>query len=162
MAGQSQSERTSSRGPIAVRELERGDLDEVVRIDALHSGEHKPGYWSRVLDEFLGRESGKCVGLAAEEAGRLVAYLLGEVRAFEFGSDPCGWIFAVGVDPRRARAGAASALLEEACNRLHRAGVKRVRTMVRRNDVGVLSFFRANAFVGGSFVQLERDLEDRT
>jgi ribosomal protein S18 acetylase RimI-like enzyme len=133
----------------------------MVRIDALHSGESKPEYWSRVLDAFLDTGSGPLrVGLAAEEDERLVGYLLGEVRAFEFGSEPCGWVFAVGVDPRQARAGVASALLEEACRRFRRAGVSRVRTMVRRNDVGVLSFFRANAFVGGSFVQLERDLED--
>jgi hypothetical protein len=31
--------------------------------------------------------------------------------------------------------------------------------MVRRNDVPVLSFFRANGFVGGEFVQLELDLK---
>ena len=32
--------------------------------------------------------------------------------------------------------------------------------MVRRNDVAVLSFFRAQEFIGGSFVQLELDLMD--
>ena len=39
-------------------------------------------------------------------------------------------------------------------------GVRRVRTMVRRNDVPVLAFFRANGFAGGAFVQLERSLEE--
>lgn len=38
-------------------------------------------------------------------------------------------------------------------------GVSRVRTMVRRNDVPVLSFFRSSRFVGGPYVQLERDLD---
>jgi ribosomal protein S18 acetylase RimI-like enzyme len=147
---------------IEVRDLRRRDLDEMVRIDTLHSGEPKPEYWSRVLAGFLDTGSGPLrVGLAVEETDRLVGYVLGEVRAFEFGSKPCGWVFAVGVDPRDSRAGVASALLEEACRRFRRAGVSRVRTMVRRNNVEVLSFFRANAFVGGSFVQLERDLEDR-
>jgi len=32
--------------------------------------------------------------------------------------------------------------------------------MVRRNDVPVLSFFRTNRFRGGSFVQLERSLQE--
>jgi hypothetical protein len=36
--------------------------------------------------------------------------------------------------------------------------VARVRTMVRRADVPVLSFFRSNGFFAGSFVQLELDL----
>ena len=36
----------------------------------------------------------------------------------------------------------------------------RVRTMVQRTDISVLSFFRANGFEGGSFAQLELDLEE--
>ena len=56
------------------------------------------------------------------------------------------------------RGGIASRLLAEACRRFAHGGVTRVRTMVRRNDVPVLSFFRSNGFVGGSFVQLELDL----
>jgi len=150
------------RTVIPVRDLVRDDVDEIVRIDGLRSGEPKPDYWSGVLAGFLDAGPRPLrVGLAVEDAERMVGYLLGEVRAFEFGSEPCGWVFAVGVDPRNARAGVASALLEEACRRFREAGVTRVRTMVRRNNVEVLSFFRANAFVGGSFVQLERDLEDR-
>jgi hypothetical protein len=35
-----------------------------------------------------------------------------------------------------------------------------VRTMVRRNDVPLLAFFRANGFSGGAFVQLERPLDE--
>ncbi len=152
----------TERTVIPVRDIRRGDLDEIVRIDALRSGAAKPRYWSSVLSAFLdaGPEPLR-VGLVVEESERMVGYLLGEVRAFEFGSEPCGWVFAVGIDPRDARGGVASALLDEACRRFGEAGVARVRTMVRRNHVEVLSFFRANAFVGGSFVQLERDLEDR-
>jgi ribosomal protein S18 acetylase RimI-like enzyme len=154
--------RTSPRTSIEVRELSNAHLGDVIRIDAVHSGERKPDYWSGVFEDFLGPGPGPPrVGLAAVEGARLVGYLLGEVRAFEYGSEPCGWVVAAGVDPRDARTGVASALLAEACDRFRRAGVSRVRAMVRRNDVDVLSFFRANAFVGGSFVQLERDLEEQ-
>jgi hypothetical protein len=38
-------------------------------------------------------------------------------------------------------------------------GVHKVRTMVARNDVPVLAFFRASGFVGGPFVQLELHLD---
>jgi len=144
---------------IEVHDLRRVHLEQVVRIDALHTGEHKPRYWQRVFDEFLASDGASRVGLAAELDGRMIGYLVGDVRAFEFGSEACGWIFAVGVDPSESRTGVASALLEHGCQRLRNGGVTRVRTMVGRNDVGVLSFFRANGFTGGSFVQLERDLE---
>ena len=144
------------------RELRPEDLPEVMRIDALHTGRREPEYWDEVFGEFFDTEgAARKVGLAVERDELLLGYLLAEVRAFEFGSEACGWIFAVGVDQPRLREGVASSLLAEACRRLHAAGITRVRTMVRRNDVPVLSFFRANGFVGGSFVQLELDLGDQ-
>jgi ribosomal protein S18 acetylase RimI-like enzyme len=147
---------------LRVRDLTVEDLAAVVRIDALHTGEEKPDYWRRVMRDFLDTASGsKRIGLAAEDRGQLIGYLLGEVRAFEFGSDACGWIFAAGVEPDRLRHGVASTLLRESCERFRILGVAKVRTMVRRNSVDVLSFFRANGFVGGSFVQLELDLEEQ-
>jgi hypothetical protein len=151
---------------VRVRALTKGDLHEVVRIHALHTGERKPAYWARVFrDAFSARSGAPRVALAAEAGeggGRLAGYLLGDVRAFEFGSEACGWVFAVGVDPSHARSGVASALLEETCRRFLRAGIRRVRTMVRRNDVPLLSFFRSNGFVAGPFTQLERDVTDAT
>jgi len=49
-------------------------------------------------------------------------------------------------------------LLGEASRTFRAAGVTTLRTMVRRNDVPVLAFFRAAGFSGGSYVQLELDL----
>lgn len=141
---------------VRIRPLLRADLAGVTRIDAHHTGTRKPAYWRRVFSEFLEARDGRVrVGLAAQGPRGLVGYLLGEVRAFEFGSEPCGWVFSVGVDPGHAREGVASALLEEALRAFRRVGVAKVRTMVRRNDVPVLAFFRAHGFAGGAYVQLE-------
>ena len=146
-------------GAVRVRPLRPDDLPSVARIDAHHTGRSKRAYWRRILGEYLAAERGpRRVGLAAEQGGRLLGYLLGEVRAFEFGSEPCGWVFAVGVDPAHLRAGVASRLLGEASRLFRLAGVSLVRTMVRRNDVPVLAFFRGNGFRGGAFVELERPL----
>jgi GNAT superfamily N-acetyltransferase len=147
---------------VCIRDLGRQDLPEVIRIDHLHTGESKPEYWKKVFSDFLdGKGRPVRVGLCAEGGEGLLGYLFGEVRAFEFGSDTCGWIFAVGVDPGHLRKSVATGLLAIACRRFRTAGIRRVRTMVGRNDVPVLSFFRANGFVGGSFVQLELDLEEQ-
>jgi len=150
----------------AVRRLRSDDLGQVIELDAALTGEAKEAYWTGVFERFLRDE--RCIGLAAVEPagkGRLKGYLFGELRAFEFGSKACGWIFAVGVHPDAMRTGVASALLAEA-RRLFRAlGVDAVRTMVPRTDVPFLSFFRRHGFVGGPFVQLElgldRDDEER-
>jgi len=142
-----------------IRGLALRDLAEVQRIDAYHTGARKPAYWKHVFHDFLGTsDSPLRVGLAAQGPRKLSGYLLGEVRAFEFGSEPCGWIFAVGVDPTALRQGVATALVTEACRRFRAADVSTVRTMVRRNDIPVLAFFRASGFAGGPYVQLELEV----
>lgn len=139
-----------------IRPLVRRDLPTVVRIDAIHTGAEQRAYWTRLFREFLAPGPGRQrVALAAEIDGDVAGFLLADVRAFEFGSEPCGWILEVGVDPSEARHGIASALLAEAVRRLRAAGVTTVRTMVRRNNVPLLTFFRTNGFAGGPYVQLE-------
>ena len=152
---------TAEVGAVAtVRRLSPDDLDWVCEIDALRTGTAKPDYWRRVFGDFLAPENDRWlrVGLAALAGDEPAGYLLGEIRAFEFGSPPCGWVFAVGVAPRHDRSGYASRLLSEACRHFRDAGMTTVRTMVQRDDVPVLSFFRANGFTGGAFYQLERTL----
>jgi len=143
-------------GTLTVRPLAAGDLSAIVRIDGVQTGEPKPAYWKRIFREFLADDEPSArVGLAAACDGRVIGFLFGDVRAFEFGSEPCGWILEIGVDPDFTRAGVATALLKAGCGRLRAHGVSVVRTMVRRNNVPVLTFFRTNGFAGGPYVQLE-------
>lgn len=152
---------TRSVARAVVRDLETGDLESVVRIDGDRTGERKSDYWRGVFEDFLsGSRRRERIGLAVERDGAVDGYLFGEVRAFEFGSEVCGWVFSVGVAPDAGRGGVGSALLHEACRRFRALGVEQVRTMVRRNDVPVTAFFRSNGFVGGSFAQLELELGD--
>jgi len=147
--------------PVRIRDLRKNDLAGVSRIDALHTDLRKREYWKRVFGDFMETTDETFrIGLAAEADDMLVGYLFGEMRAFEFGSEACGWIFAVGVDPPHLRSGVGSTLLAEAVRRFRQAGAGRVRTMVRRNNVPVLSFLRTNGFAGGSFVQLELTVEE--
>ncbi len=142
---------------VRIRPLAPGDLDDVVRVDAIHTGAEQRPYWVRLFRDFVepGHESQK-VALAAEATGTFAGFLLADVRAFEFGSEPCGWILEIGIDPEFVRLGLASDLLDAAVAQLKRAGVTTVRTMVRRNNIPVLTFFRTNGFIGGPYLQLER------
>lgn len=145
----------------AVRSLCQSDLEEVVRIDALHTGVSKRGYWTKIFDQYLdpaGRH--RTFGFGIEGERGLAGYLFGEIRDVEFGSGLCGWVFAVGIEEGFTRRGLATSLLEAARRRFRKAGAKKVRTMVRRNDVQVLSFFRSSGFVGGPYVQLELNGEE--
>jgi GNAT superfamily N-acetyltransferase len=148
------------RTELSVRPILPGDLADVVALDTVLTGTSKQSYWQRVFDRFLREDA--CIGLAVVSEGGFEGYLFGEVRAFEFGSDECGWIFALGVRPETTRRGRASALLEEARCRFRALGVRALRTMVTRTDVPFLALFRSHGFVGGPFVQLELDIEEVT
>ena len=145
---------------LTIGPLRSTDLNAVVNLDARLTERRKPAYWKEAFAEFVTpRRGSDRVGLGARYDDKLAGYLLGEVRAFEFGSPPSGWIFAVGVEPSLAHHGIGSALVAEAVRRFQRSGVTTVRTMVGRSDVSLLAFFRSNGFVGGSFTQLELALK---
>lgn len=142
---------------LRVRRIRTEDAAAVSAINAAHGGPADRRWWDDLVQRHA-RGGADRVGLVAAEGpkGRVVGYLFAQVRAFEFGSEPCGWIYAVGVDPDRAREGVASRLFEEARRLLAERGVTLLRTMVRRDDVPTLTFFRHCGFVGGAYVELER------
>jgi len=141
---------------LEARPLEPCDLADLVALDAEVTGEAKESYWADVFARL--HDDTNCIGLGVKRDGRLEAYLFGEVRAIEFGSDACGWILALGVRTDTTRQGHASTLLDEARRRFHALGVRSIRTMVMRTDVPFLALFRRQGFVGGPFVQLQLDI----
>ncbi len=98
--------------PPTTRALTARDLDAVIRIDAIHTGGTKTAYWRQIFRDFVGPGAGRGrvgrVGLVAERDGTVIGFLFGDIRAFEFGSEPCGWILEIGVDPQCLRHGVAS------------------------------------------------------
>jgi GNAT superfamily N-acetyltransferase len=90
--------------------------------------------------------------------GDLVGFIAGEVRAWEFGQPPAGWVFAIQVDPGLRLEGAGTALFEALAARFKAQGVTHVRTLVDRKDHLILSFFRAQGMVAGPSLQLDKEL----
>lgn len=143
---------------IELREVQPGDLTGIVNLDATRSGERKRAWWRKLLEQYSGgeAESERVALVAADAKGRVRGYLFGEIRAWEFGSERCGWIFSVAVCPTQERSGLATQLCREAMRRFGALGVDLVRTMVRRNDVPMLAFFRSMGFHAGAFSELQR------
>jgi ribosomal protein S18 acetylase RimI-like enzyme len=145
-------------GPIAVRPVRVDDLAQVIAIDATVTGLEKRDYWRSVYRRY--GDSGQ-VGrqfLVADAGGRVVGFVIGEVRDWEFGSPPCGWVFAIDVKPDSRQAGIGTRLLEAICASFRRAGVRKVRTMLGRDNTLILSFFRSQGMMAGPFIPLEMDL----
>jgi ribosomal protein S18 acetylase RimI-like enzyme len=141
-----------------VRPVRTSDLEPIVALDASVTGLEKRAYWRAVYQRYgATREAGRQF-LVAEADGRVVGFVIGEVRDWEFGSPPCGWVFAIDVDPAARQAGIGTRLLDAICGAFRRAGVRKVRTMLARDNTLILSFFRSQGMMAGPFIPLEMDI----
>ena len=141
-----------------IRDAVQEDLIEIIKLDAQNTGIEKDHYWQAAFDRFGNEESG--FFLVAETEHHFCGYILGEVRAWEFGSPPCGWVFALGVYNDAREMGVGSKLFDSICLHYKDVGIKKVRTMLARSDHLNMSFFRSQGMRGGPFIQLEKNVDD--
>lgn len=144
---------------VVVRPVRRADLDQVIDIDATVTGLEKRKYWASVYRRYGSGQHAERQFLVALAKGQVVGFIIGEIRDWEFGSPPCGWVFAIDVDPRVREAGVGTLLLAAIAERFKRIGVRKLRTIVARENTLILSFFRSQGMMAGPLVALETDLE---
>jgi len=137
---------------VSIRPAQASDLPAISALDARLTGSDKPDYWR----DMLAPERNLLV--AESDGGKLLGFIAGEVRAWEFGQPAAGWVFAIQIEPKQRERGVASALFEALVTRFREKGVTRVRTLVDRKDHLILSFFRAQGMVAGPSLQLDMDL----
>jgi ribosomal protein S18 acetylase RimI-like enzyme len=145
-------------GAVRVRAARSADLPAVIALDAENTGVAKAAYWKDRFEWYAGRQPDRFF-LVAERDGEMLGFIVGEVRAWEFGSPPSGWIFAIHISPTARLHGLGSLLFEEICVHFRKAGVQHVRTMLAKDAHLLLSFFRSQGMMGGPFIQLEKRLE---
>ena len=141
-----------------IRAAKRADLPQIVAIDAGITGLRKPAYWSGILSRYGSRQRQRYF-LVAETDRAVQGYIVGEVRDWEFGSPPCGWVFGLGVRPDARLAGVGARMLEAICERFRKAGVTTVRTLLARDNPLVLAFFRSQGMMAAPFIPLQMELE---
>lgn len=154
-----QAKMSPAPGDLVIRPALEDDVAAVARLDARITGLAKPRYWQEMFERYGSRRN-RFFLIAECEDGQVHGFIIGEVRAWEFGSPPCGWVFAIGVDPDIRLEGIGSRLFEEMCARLAASGVDKVRTMLACNDELNMAFFRSQGMMRGPFIQLEMPLDD--
>lgn len=144
---------------VEIRTATAEDIPCIIELDEKATGQAKSQYWRELFGHFAQPAGNGRAFLVAEQQGRVVGFITGEIRAFEFGSEPCGWVFAVNVDPEIRVHNVGTRLFETLCETFKRAGVEKVRTMLDRDNDLVLAFFRSLGMMAGPFIQLEKDLD---
>ncbi len=145
-----------------IRPALQADLAAVIEIDSEVTGVTKLDYWYEMYARYgggTGRQ--QRFFLVAETAvGEVVGFIVGDVRDWEFGSPPCGWVFGISVRAGHRESGVASQMLDAICERFKRTGVTKVRTLLARDNHLVMAFFRSQRMMAAPFIALERDLDD--
>ncbi len=147
-------------GGVAIRPVVAEDLPPIIELDRRNTGVAKPEYWRDLYGRYANAGRSRFF-LVAETGGALAGFVIGEVRAWEFGSEPCGWVFAIQVKPEVRLHRVGTALVDAICECFRRTGVAKIRTMLRRNDHVIMSFFRSHGMMAGPFIQLEKDLDEQ-
>ncbi len=149
---------------LRIRRVRATDVALITALDKQITGLGKPRYWKDVFRRYGNRRQKERFFLVAEPVAReghahLLGFIIGEVRAWEFGSAPCGWVFALSVDPATRLHGVGEALFNAISAEFKRTGVTKMRTMVVRDSTLHMLFFRGEGMVAGPYIQLEKDLD---
>src|SRR4029079_1770597 len=106
-----------------------------VAIDEKISGKYRPEVWENRILYYLRRDPESSV--VAESGGRVVGFMLGEVRSGEFGlEEPTGWIEVLGVDPETRGGGIGRRLAEAMLLHFRTKGGTTVPTLADPNHDG--------------------------
>lgn len=151
---------------VTIRKVRSEDLAGIVSIDAAVTGLAKADYWNDIFVRYSERRTDERFFFVADAdhggGDRIIGYIVGEIRAWEFGSEPCGWVFAFSVDPGTRLQGIGERLFAHILNAFRNAGVRTMRTMVARDNNLHLSFFRSEGMTAGSYIQLEMEIDNWT
>ncbi len=156
---------SAAPSPVAIRRAVADDLAAVIALDERVTGIGKPDYWRDIFERYSHRRPDERFFLVAETVPSdasegFLGFAVGEVRAWEFGSEPCGWVFAISVSPETRLRGVGKSLFHAMAAQFRDAGITVMRTMVARDNPLHMAFFRSEGMSGGPYLQLEMDLTD--
>ncbi len=140
-----------------VRPLDELDIGAIVKIDERISGQYRPDFWEQRVMFYLRRDpEGSQV---CEVDGKVVGFMLGDLRAGEFGLEEIsGWIERFGLDPDCRGRDLGRAMYDAMVARFRARGATTVRTLVDRKDAGVAGFLGKLGFTPSTLQALEMPL----
>jgi ribosomal protein S18 acetylase RimI-like enzyme len=144
---------------IVIRRARREDLPRVIDLDEAITGVRKVDYWSHAFGHYQRKPAERALFVAEDgDDHRHLGAIAGEVGAWEFGSSPCGWVFAIQIDPENRQEYVGTRLLQAILEVFRGAGITKVRTMVSRDNHLLMAFFRSQGMMAGPYLELEMEL----
>ena len=142
---------------VRIRPLDELDISGIVRIDEKISGIYRPEIWEGRVMYYTRRDPG--ASQVAEAGKKVVGFMLGDLRAGEFGlEEPSGWVERFGIDPDFRGQDLGRRMFEAIRAHFAAGGATSVRTLVDTNDESVAGFLKALGFTPAPLQALEMRL----
>ena len=143
---------------VGIRPVEELDIEDIAAIDEKLGGRYRPDVWEKRVFYYLRRDpEGSFVATAR---GRVVGFMLGEVRSGEFGmEEPTGWVEVLGVDPGFQGRAVGRRLATAMLDHFRAQGAHRVRTLVDERMPEIEKFFHSLGFEPAPMKALALDLD---
>lgn len=136
---------TETAQQVQIRMLEDTDIGGITSLDEKIGGQYRPDVWESRIGYYLRRDPEALV--VADADGRVVGFMLGEVRSGEFGlEEPTGWVEVLGVDPDLRGQAIGRKMADQMLAHFRSKGTTTVRTLVDENMGDIAEFFRRLGF----------------
>ena len=139
---------------IVVREMTAADVGGIMDLDRRITGKARAPSWPEKVTRYLEMYYPPLC-FVAERHGKIVGFILGDVRGWEYALPPGGWIDIMGVDPEQRGHGVGSKLVSAFVEECHRRSMK-THVMVREADEPIRKFFDSLKFEKGELTEYTR------
>ena len=137
-----------------IRPLDELDIGRIVSIDERIGGRYRPDFWEQRVVYYLRRDPSS--SRVAEVDGKVVGFMLGDMRAGEFGlEEPSGWIERFGIDPDHRGRDLGRQMFGRMQEHFARQGASAIRTLADMDQPGVGGFLTALGFAPSKLQALE-------
>ena len=147
-----------------IRVLGTDDLEDILRIAEKierenHSEKAERLAFLKETAAYQFQHGDPLLNLGAEIDGKLVGFIFGEIKLWEFGrAEKTGWIKVLGVDQEFQGIGVGLKLGETLLDHFKKKNVKKVRTLVEWHEGDLMSYFKSLGFDMLGMLPLEKEI----
>jgi ribosomal protein S18 acetylase RimI-like enzyme len=149
---------------ITIRFLGMDDLEDILRIEEKIIRELNSDNLERLeslkdTTIYHLQNGDPLLNLGAEIDGKLVGFIISEVRRWEFGrGGTTGWILILGIDPEYQGMGAGHKLSSTLLDHFRKKNITKIRTMVEWHEGELISYFKSLGFTMLGMLPLEKEI----
>lgn len=144
---------------IKIRLMKAEDFDAVVGIDEKVLKVSRLEYYKMRFEKFVQSRDYVPTSLVAEEEdGTIVGFVMGDLFIGEYGLSEAATLDTIGVDPASQHKGVGQQLIKEFMDHLRTLGIRKVNTLVDKDDTRLTHFFNVNQFSPSKTINLERSI----